>query len=109
MVDTYRKECCGNTKIISIDDSVASHSSVLAVQHCSVTANLVVRLSGSMTRVGRPVGQVKCIVAKCSLQNVRCIGKSKFVPASTELHHSRKTHKSFIRSVAAHFINVGSK
>jgi hypothetical protein len=34
MVGPYRKECCGNTKIISSDGSVTSHNSVLGVQHC---------------------------------------------------------------------------
>lgn len=36
MVGTYRKECCGNTKIISNDGGITSLSSVLAVQHCYI-------------------------------------------------------------------------
>lgn len=36
MVSTYRKECCGNTEVISIDGNVTSHSSVFAVQHCDI-------------------------------------------------------------------------
>jgi len=36
MVGSYRKECCGNTEVISIDGNVTSHISVFAVQHCDI-------------------------------------------------------------------------
>ena len=95
MVGTYRKECCGNTKIISNDSSVTSHSSVLEVQHCysyCVPSYSSQWFNDEIMEASRP-SQVH-VVAKCCLQNLRGKGKGKFVPASTALHHSRKTHKS---------------